>query len=439
MDVINLESGAIETVDAIDFFRKYQNEIIKINEIISIYKDERLEEANVMTDYKSEDIVITFSYLFNKTDFLEKMKNVMNILENKIGIPVDVEFASDGEKLYILQCRPQSQALDIDRKPIPKKLDRDNIIFYANKYVTTGQIENIEYIVYVVPEEYSNLDSREEMQKISIIINELNNKLPKNKFILIGPGRWGSRGDIKLGVPVKYADINNTSLLVEIAKEKGGYTPELSFGTHFFQDLVESNIKYLPLYPDQKENKFNEELLLNIKNNLKEISPKYANYEKIIKVIKTKDIITDGTMHIIMDGEANEAIGYLKPPDHWYWRMQKVNEIAEKIDPEIYGIEALFLIGSTKTGEAGPGSDIDLIVHFNGTEEQKEKLINWFEERGKRIDEENKKRTGIETGNLLDVHLITDSDITKKTSWATHIINPYSKVKKIPLKKDENN
>jgi len=406
--------------------------------LLLIYKDDRLDEPNVLTDYNSEDIVITFSNLFFKTNFLEKMKIIMNLLENKIGTPVDVEFASDGDKLYILQCRPQSQALGIERKPIPKKIDKANIIFYTNKYVTTGQISNIEYIVYVVPEEYSNLSSREEMQKISFIVNELNNKLPKNKFILIGPGRWGSRGDIKLGVPVRYADINNTSLLIEIAKQKGGYTPELSFGTHFFQDLVESNIKYLPLYPDQEENIFNENLLLNINNNLKSILPHYKKYERIIRVVNTNDIFGEGTMEIIMDGEANEAIGYLKPPDHWNWRMQKVNEIAEKLDPEIYGIEALFLIGSTKTGEAGPGSDIDLIVHFKGTEEQKEKLLNWFEEKGKIIDEENKRRTGIETGNLLDVHLITDNDINKKTSWATHVINPYSKVKKIKLKNENN-
>ncbi len=194
----------------------------------------------------------------------------------------------------------------------------------------------------------------------------------------------------------------------------------------------------LPLYPDQKENIFNEELLINIENNLMEISPKYKKYEIIIKVLKTKNMMSDGTMEIIMDGEANEAIGYLKPPDHWNCRMQKVNEIAEKLDPKIYGIEALFLIDSTKTGEAGPGSDIDLIVHFKGTEEQKEKLLNWFEEQGKKIDNENKKRTGIETGNLLDVHIITDTDISKKTSWATHIINPYSRVEKIPLKNEEN-
>ncbi|MBN2065332.1 MAG: nucleotidyltransferase domain-containing protein, partial [Candidatus Thermoplasmatota archaeon] len=140
---------------------------------------------------------------------------------------------------------------------------------------------------------------------------------------------------------------------------------------------------------------------------------------------------------VIMDGETGEALAFLKPPDHWSWRMQKVEEIAEALDPEIYGIKSIYLIGSTKDGSAGPASDIDLLVHFQGTEEQREKLQVWFEEWGKKLDEENKQRTGIATGDLLDVHIITDEDIKKKTSWASHITSPYMSVKKINLKKEK--
>jgi len=434
MDVINLKSGAIETVDVVDIFKEYPDEFPGLDQLVSIYKDDGLVEPNVMTDLKEEDLVVTFSGLFEKTEFLEKMKRILFILEDKIETPVDVEFASDGKKLYMLQCRPQSQGRGIERKPIPSNIPKDRIIFSADKYVTTGQIKNIEYLVYVVPEEYANLKSREEMQRTATIINELNNKLPNKKFVLMGPGRWGSRGDIKLGVPIKYGDIKNTALLIEVAKEKGGYTPELSFGTHFFQDLVESNIRYLPLYPDQKNIIFKEEILTKTKNNLKEILPTHKNYENVVKVLKTSDLLQDGTMSVIMDGETNQALGFLKPLDHWGWRMQKVKELSENIDPELYGIKALYLIGSTKTGEAGPASDIDLIVHFKGTEEQKEKLMTYFEKIGKKLSKENKERTGIETEGLLDIHIITEEDIKKRTSWATHITSPYMSVKKIELK-----
>jgi len=437
MDVINLEKGVIETVDAIELFRQYSDEFPNLDYIISIHKDGRLVTPSIIFNPREEDLVVTFSNLFEKTDFLEKIKRMLQLLEEKIGTPVDIEFASDGQKLYLLQCRPQSQGRGIERKPVPQDVTDDRKLFSANKYITTCQIENVEYIVYVVPEEYTNLGTVEDMQKIALIINELNNKLPKRKFILMGPGRWGSRGDIKLGVPVKYGDINNTSLLIEIAREKGDYTPELSFGTHFFQDLVEAEIRYLPLYPDQPKIIFNEKILLNSDNHLIKLLPAHKKFKNVIKVVKTSDIISGSTLSVIMDGDAGEALAYIKPPDHWSWRMQKVEEIAEALDPELYCIESVYLIGSTKDGSAGPASDIDLLVHFRGNEEQKEKLQTWFEEWGKKLDEENLQRTGIKTGGLLDVHIITDDDIKKKTSWASHITSPYMSVKKVQLKKKE--
>jgi len=437
MDVINIKSRAIETVNAIDFFKEQADNIPNLNHIVSIHKDGGLVDCpSLLLDPEESDMVITFSYLFNRTNFLEKMNKVIFLLEEKIGNPVDVEFASDGDKLYILQCRPQSQSYGIERQPIPKDISKDRILFSSNKYITSGQVENIEYIVYVVPEAYGNLETSEKMQRIATIINELNHILPKRKFILMGPGRWGSRGDIKLGVPVKYGDINNTSLLIEIANEKGDYIPELSFGTHFFQDLVEADIKYLPLYPNQSKNIFNEDILLNLENHLIEYLESYQNYESVVRVIKTSEIIQGGSFSIIMDGEANESIGYFKQPDHWTWRMQKVEEISKTLDPNLYGIESLYLIGSTKDGTAGPSSDIDLLVHFKGSEEQKEKLLAWFNKFGQILEKENLKRTGFQTGGLLDVHIITDEDIRKKNSWATHIISPYNSVKKIPLNND---
>lgn len=437
MDVINTETGMIETVDAVQVFKKYFDEIPKIADVISIHDQGRLTKiSNVMMDPENADIVVTFQHLFEKTDFLEKIKQIMGLLEQKIGTPVDVEFASNGNQLYILQCRPQSQSRGIERKPVPKDIPEDRKIFYTTRYVTTGNIENIEYIVYVVPEEYTNLAKREQMQKIAKIISELNAKLPRKKFILVGPGRWGSRGDIKLGVPVRYGDINNCSLMVEIAKEKGGYTPELSFGTHFFQDLVESNIRYLPLYPDQEDNLFNEQTLLDMENKLSKILQGYKNYEPVVKVVGISDIIPGGTLSVIMDGEANEALAYIKPADHLTWRTMKIEEIAHAIDPDLYGIQGIYLIGSTKDGSAGPTSDIDLLVHFKGTDEQKDKLMAWFDEWGKKLAKENKERTGFETEGLLDVHIITDEDIKKKSSWASHITSPYQTVRKIPLKKE---
>ncbi|UCC20132.1 MAG: nucleotidyltransferase domain-containing protein, partial [Promethearchaeota archaeon] len=188
-------------------------------------------------------------------------------------------------------------------------------------------------------------------------------------------------------------------------------------------------------YPDESESIFDESILLHQENQLIHILEIFHEYENVVRVIKTNNIYSGDTLSVIMDGEAGEALAYLKSPDHWTWRMQKVEEIAEKLDSEVYGIESLYLIGSTKEGTAGPASDIDLLVHFKGTEEQKEKLIGWFNNYSKKIDEENKQRTGLKTSGLLDVHIITDEDFRKKDSWSTHITSPYMSVKRIPLKK----
>lgn len=439
MDVINLETGAIETVNGIDVFKKYGESFPGLDGIVSVQKEDHLSIPQKMIfDPAESDMVVTFDGLFEKTPFLKQIKALLQVLEENIKTPVDIEFASDGKTLYLLQCRPQSQLLDIKRKPIPKNVPRNHKLFSANKYVTTGQIEHIEYIVYVIPEKYAALETREQMQQVAEIIGKLNSGLPRRKFILMGPGRWGSRGDIKLGVPVQYGDINNSSLLVEIAKEKGDYTPELSFGTHFFQDLVEADIKYLPLYPDQPDVIFNESLLLSSKNYLEQNLPNNRdmlnNMKEVVLVIRVDEIIDGGTLSVIMDGEVGNALAFLNPPDHWSWRMKKTHEIAGALDPLAYGVKALYIVGSTKDGSAGPASDIDLIVHFEGSEEQKEKLIDWFEKWDKRLREENKERTGIDSDEILDIHFVTDEDIKQNTAWATHIKSNYESARKIPLK-----
>ncbi len=113
----------------------------------------------------------------------------------------------------------------------------------------------------------------------------MNKILPRRRFILIGPGRWGSRGDIKLGVAVTYSEINNTAVLIEVARKHKDYVPDLSFGTHFFQDLVESNIRYLPLYPDDENIVFNELFLRESENQLIHLLPDSASMSEVVRVI----------------------------------------------------------------------------------------------------------------------------------------------------------
>ncbi len=435
MDVINMETGIIETVQVNDILQKYGDQYPQLNQIVSIHQESHLyTPTSIILDPGKTDMIVTFGGLFEKGKFIKQMKWVLNILTERLNTPVDVEFASDGTHLYILQCRPQSQGVIVENVTIPKQIPKNRILFTADKYITNGRLDNIKYVVYVTPQGYESLEQREDMLNVAKIVSQLNEKLPKRQFILLGPGRWGSRGDIKLGVPVQYRDINNTSLLIEVARMKQGGAPELSFGTHFFQDLVEANIQYLPLYPDEEKNIFNENLLNYAPNRLEKIIPNPNGLESVIKVIEISDIADGGTLSIVMDGETQEAMAYLIPIDHSTWRLKKVKELAEKLNPERYGIISLYLIGSAKEGTAGEKSDIDLLIHVRATKEQQEDLLAWFYEQSIKIDNENELRTGKKTEGILDVHIITDQDIENKTSWAVHINSLDSPAQKIPLK-----
>lgn len=256
----------------------------------------------------------------------------------------------------------------------------------------------------------------------------------------MGPGRWGSRGDIKLGVNVTYSDINNTAVLIEIAKKKGNYVPDLSFGTHFFQDLVESSIRYIPLYPDDSGIIYNEIFLKSSKNILCYLLPEYKSLENIIKVIDVKERTNGEILKILLNSDLDEALAYLTQPSgkddskvysetqesakaeyHWKWRLRMVEKIASVIDTKKFGIKGLYVFGSTKNATAGPGSDIDLLVHFDGTEQQKNNLLLWLEAWGIALAEMNYQRTGYKSTNLLDVHIVTDKDIEEKNSFALKI------------------
>ena len=436
MDVVNLEVGKMESVSVSSMLKEHAEQIPGLSQMVSIHRDGNLMvPTGIILDPANEDLVVTFGGLFEKTKFISQIRKVLTALKEKLGSPVDVEFASDGKRLYILQCRPQSQTLLSQVVAVPEGIPTDRRFFSASKYVTTGMLRGIEYIVYVDPEAYDALETREEMLAVARAVGDLNLRLPRRKFILMGPGRWGSRGDIKLGVPIQYHDINNTSLLIEIAKKRGGYLPELSFGTHFFQDLVEAQIQYLPLYPDEDGNLLNEKFLLLPPNRLTEVLTNYRDLENVIKVIKVDDLITGGNLWVAMDGEQNKALAYLVPPDHGDWRMQKVEEIARDLDPERFGVVALHVIGSAKEGSAGPGSDLDLLVHVRQTPEQREDLKAWFDRWSKRLADENQDRTGVSMPGILDVHFITDQDIKDKTSWAVHIGALYNSAREVALPK----
>jgi pyruvate,water dikinase len=441
MDVINLKTNNFETIEVEDLLRTCGDQTPAIDKIVSVFDGECLRQPLGQTiDFGKDDLVVTFEGLFGKTSSIPQLREVMKVLEKNLQSPVDIEFASDGQSFYLLQCRTQSYLEGCEPASIPKTMPKENVLFLANRFVSNGRVPDITHIVYVDPKDYDRLPSQAKLQAVGRAVGLLNKMLPRRRFILMGPGRWGSRGDIKLGVRVSYSDISNTAMLVEIAQQKGHYRPDLSFGTHFFQDLVEADIRYLPLYPDEKGAVFQEKFFLESANILPEILPEFAEIAGTVKVIDVPQSTGGMWLRILMNADRDEAIGILvnpklEPPppvalrevetektrNHWAWRLEMAEHIASQLDGNRFGVKAMYVIGSTKNATAGPQSDIDLLVHFEGTKTQRRGLELWLEGWSFALDEMNFLRTGYRSGGLLDVHIITDRDIANKTSDAVKI------------------
>jgi hypothetical protein len=239
----------------------------------------------------------------------------MTLLRERLQLPVDIEFAGDGRNFYLLQCRAQSFVADAAPSVIPRDVPPDRILFATRRYVSNGRVPDLTHIVYVDPDGYDALQRHEDLTDVGRVVGRLNKVLPRRQFTLIGPGRWGSRGDIKLGVRVTYSDINNTSLLIEVAARRGNYVPDLSFGTHFFQDLVEAGIRYVPLFPGEPDVVFNSGFLMDAPNALAELVPEYAHLAPAIRVIDVPRAAGGQILRVLMNADAQQALGLFTSPD----------------------------------------------------------------------------------------------------------------------------
>ncbi|MFQ5413905.1 MAG: PEP/pyruvate-binding domain-containing protein [Phycisphaerae bacterium] len=310
LDVIDLEHNCFASVRRGAVLAAC-DDIPMLDRIVSIYRDDELfAPTGACVDADPSTLCITFEKLLTSTPFPERLRSILSRLEDAYGVPMDIEFASDGQKLYILQCRTQSQADECEPVDIPRVPD-EAVIFDAVRYVRTGLIENIEYVLYVDPDTYDAVPTRQRRIGIARAIGRLNHALDRRSFILVGPGRWGSN-DIRVGVPVRYADINRSCMLIEVARRRGGFLPEVSFGTHFFQDLVEAGIHYLPLYPDTDGTRFNQDFLCRTPNALADIVPADADFATDIRVIHVPAVAQGRTLTVAMDATADRAIAYLQ-------------------------------------------------------------------------------------------------------------------------------
>ncbi len=282
-----------------------------LDHVVSIHSEGYLRQpVGRMVDADPQDLVITFDKLVHGSPWPGFLRWVVQTLEKAYGLPVDIEFAFDGEAFHLLQCRPQAIRRPTGPIHVPEGIPAARTVFSASRDVTSGSVPAIEYVVLIDPADYDPLPDEARRLEVARAVSRLNRALAGRTFILMGPGRWGSR-DPLMGVKVGYADIDNTRMLIEIARARGGFVPEASFGSHFFQDLVESDILYLALYPDDPQNAFNEGFLRHAPNALARLAPEFAHLDDVVRVIHVPT--ASGGMHlrVDMDTDTQRALGYL--------------------------------------------------------------------------------------------------------------------------------
>jgi hypothetical protein len=313
VDYLNLRTGALETAPFMDLFRTINHPdlfyalSVEDNGHLSapLFKHQELDLSRTC---------VTFDNLLTRTPFIALMRKILNKLAAAYSRPVDIEFAWDGNHLFLLQCRSLALLRSPGRVTLPEAVPPERMFFTNQGDISHGIATNIEYIVYVDPRAYARLESHEQRLGVARVVSRINRALRGKRYALLGPARWGS-SDLRLGVKVGYADFNHTLVLGEVAFETEGSTPEASYGTHFFNDLVEARILPVAIFPESPGTIFQETFLLDSPNLLATYVTDLSAHTSIVHLIHVPSATGNQLLHIYQDSEEQRGIGYFGPPE----------------------------------------------------------------------------------------------------------------------------
>ena len=318
IDLIDLRQNRFTSMPVADVL---QPDTPHLRWIAQSYDQDDLQDlVSIPANWDPSKLVMTFDGLLRRTGFPDQMRRILNCLENAYKGPVDTEFVlmledRDGPVpepvIYLVQCRPQSH-LASESHTIPRDIHPKQRLFLSTRMVPDGFLSDIHYAVYISPESFSKLESQAQKVALARLIGRINLRLKDENFILIGPGRWGSNSP-DLGIPVSYADIYRAKAIIELSA--GGRAPEPSYGTHFFQDLVEAQIYPLALSTNNDDDEFNRNFFDHAPNTLVSLLPDETDWVNVVRLIDFRASAEGRVMELVMDGDEGQALAYLKTPD----------------------------------------------------------------------------------------------------------------------------
>ncbi len=223
-----------------------------------------------------------------KDGIMQNMADIMSTIQSEYENAVDIEFtinlSENGDYVInILQCRPLQVFVDSGEAVLPENTDSEKVFFECKKSAMgLSRSEKLDTVVYVDPVNYYNMPYRDKY-RVAKAIGTINWKMrnQNKKMLLMVPGRIGTTSP-ELGVPTSFADISEFEAICEISDSKAGYNPELSYGSHFFQDLVEAGILYNAIFENEKTLVYNTEFIKQFENIFSEISEDMEDLKDIV-------------------------------------------------------------------------------------------------------------------------------------------------------------
>jgi hypothetical protein len=224
------------------------------------------------------------------------MREMLGILRDAYDYPVDIEFTAnflpDGRCLVnLVQCRPLQVKEGGNIVDPPKRIPRSALLLEScGPVIGQSSLSRLDRVIFVDPAAYSALPQRDSpsvARLIGRIVHLPEEGGPRNT-LLLGPGRWGTSTP-SLGVPVSFAEIDMVSAICEIIGVGMPVVPDVSLGTHFFNDLVEANMLYLAVHPTRRGDSLNLKFLAGARNRLAELLPEDAEWAGVVRVIDFPD------------------------------------------------------------------------------------------------------------------------------------------------------
>jgi hypothetical protein len=313
VDVLDLDRGEHCTKSFEEVVRACGEPCIEL----CAWRDPELARRSRETGRAVFPWVLTFRKLLSETPFAADMRSMLATLQQIYDYPVDVEFTANflpdgGYRINLVQCRPFQVKGGGPIGKLPTVADTDVVLRTHGAVIGASVMTAVGRLIYVVPGVYGKLPQRDRYS-VARLIGRLARleKRPEGALMLLGPGRWGT-SEPSLGVPVAFAEISRANVLCEMIDTQQGLVPDVSLGTHFFNDLVETQVLYIALFAPKAGNSFNSEQIDRAPNQLTGLLPDESAWVDAVRVIDAVDTKGGQILRLHADSLQQQAVCYFE-------------------------------------------------------------------------------------------------------------------------------